>query len=123
MVYNLILNDKPFQQIKHNKKTIEMRLNYKERSKINIGDSICFEHKDSKEKLYAKVEKVYRYKTFEELYQSVLKEKLGYELNEVANPDDMLEYYSKEKINQYGVLGIEISLFDSEKAFNIYNSI
>ena len=33
---------------------------------------------------------------------------IGYTENEIANPDDMLMYYSKEDIEKYGVLGIEL---------------
>ena len=40
--------------------------------------------------------------------ESFNKIKIGYSDYEIANPDDMLAYYSIEKITKYGVLGIEI---------------
>ena len=36
---------------------------------------------------------------------------LGYLADEIANPNDMLEYYSKEDISNFGVLAIEIKLY------------
>jgi ASC-1-like (ASCH) protein len=39
-------------------------------------------------------------------------DKCGYTADELAtaSPDDMLEYYSKEQIEKYGVVGIEIEV-------------
>lgn len=48
------------------------------------------------------------YKNFNELYNNHNKISIGYKENENANPDDMLMYYSKEDIEKYGVLGIEL---------------
>ena len=33
---------------------------------------------------------------------------MGYSKDEIASPDDMEEYYSKEEQEKYGVLGIKI---------------
>ena len=35
---------------------------------------------------------------------------MGYNENEIANPKDMEQYYSKEEQDKYGVLGIEIKV-------------
>lgn len=51
---------------------------------------------------------LYRFKNFEELYKNFDKSKLGYLPNEKASPEDMHLYYSQERIDKYGVLGIEI---------------
>ena len=48
------------------------------------------------------------YKSFFELYAHYPKSVLGYDDGEVANPDDMLKYYSQENIDNYGVMAIEI---------------
>ena len=45
---------------------------------------------------------------FEELYKHHDKIAIGYADNEMADPNDMLAYYSADKIKQYGVLGIEV---------------
>ena len=36
---------------------------------------------------------------------------IGYKDDEVANPDDMLSYYSIEDIRKYGVVAIEIKTY------------
>lgn len=52
------------------------------------------------------------FKSFTELYANLPLLKCGYTEENVhtASPDDMEIYYSKERLNQYGVNGIEISL-------------
>ncbi len=89
-------------------KTIEMRLNDEKRSLIKIGDFIEFENKDTHEKLTCEVINIYKYSSFEELYKHHDKSSLGYFENEEAKPSDMNVYYPQERIDQYGVLGIEI---------------
>ena len=53
---------------------------------------------------------VLRYNSFAELYNNFDKVSLGYKEDELASPDDMELYYSKEEQEKYGVLGIEIKL-------------
>ena len=53
---------------------------------------------------------MYRYLSFEELYQHHSKVSIGYNKDEIANPKEMLMYYSKEMIEQYGVVAIEIKV-------------
>ena len=43
-----------------------------------------------------------------DFYSSYEKTAIGYKKDEVANPNDMLNYYSQEQIDKYGVLAIEI---------------
>ena len=110
MIHHYDLNPEPFNLIKTKQKTIEMRLNDEKRKLINIGDYIWFTNNETNEKLKTKVLNLYHYDSFEELYKHFDKTKLGYKENEVANYEDMYFYYTKEKIDQYGVLGIEIEL-------------
>ena len=56
------------------------------------------------------------------MYNHFSKDKLGYKENETASPKDMLKFYTQENIDKYGVLGIEISLFESDLAFRVYNT-
>ena len=46
------------------------------------------------------------------IYDNLPLLKCGYNEDNIntASPDDMEKYYSKEKQNQFGVIGIEISL-------------
>ena len=45
-----------------------------------------------------------------DLYERFDKVKLGYSQNEIANPEDMQEFYPLEEQEKYGVVGIEIEL-------------
>lgn len=64
----------------------------------------------NKEKIDCMVINMYRYLSFEELYQHHSKVSIGYNKDEIANPKEMLMYYSNEMIEQYGVVAIEIKV-------------
>ena len=110
MTHNMKLNDAPFETIKNGTKTIELRLYDEKRRKINIGDTICFKGKAAT--ITAVVKELHIFRNFDELYTALPLDKCGYASNELstASPDDMLEYYSKEQIEKYGVVGIEIEV-------------
>ncbi len=97
-----------FEAIKSGRKTIEMRLYDEKRRLIKIGDEIEFTNLKTNETITYKVINLYKYDSFEELYKNHNKISIGYTKDELANPDDMLKYYTKEDIEKYGVLGIEI---------------
>lgn len=108
MDLRLKLSLRGLQKNKDEIKTIEMRLCDEKRSLIVIGDTIEFTNTKTNEILECLVTNLYKYKNFEELYKRHDKIKIGYSDYEIANPDDMLVYYSVEKITKYGILGIEI---------------
>ena len=110
MNHNMNLNDRPFEMIKSGKKTIELRLYDEKRRKVNIGDTILF--KSGTEKLTVTVKAIHIFRSFEELYAALPLDKCGYTADKLAtaSPEDMLEYYSKEQIEKYGVVGIEIEV-------------
>lgn len=109
------LNLEPFSLIQQGKKTIEMRLYDEKRKKLQIGDIIIFTEKENKNnRLEARVIKLHKYNSFEELYKNFNKIQLGYYENQIANARDMEEYYSKEDIKKYGVVGIEIKVLSKE---------
>lgn len=110
MIHTMNLWPDSFQAIKKGTKTIEMRLNDEKRRVIKIGDIIEFIDTNTKEKINCVVVNLYHYSNFKELYEYHDKISLGYEVDEVANPLDMLAYYSEEDILKYGVLGIAIQL-------------
>lgn len=111
MLHELRLNEGPFESISAGTKTIEMRLNDEKRRKIHVGDKIKFSLRDDETKSFLcdVVDKVV-YDNFEELYLDYDKEELGYKPNEEARPEDMEQYYSKEDIEKYGVVAIEVEL-------------
>ena len=110
--HEMKLNPGPFAMIKSGIKTIELRLNDAKRQKIREGDMIVFTNTADGEQLEATVQKLHRFDSFEQLYQSLPLLQCGYTTEDVdkAHPSDMEQYYSVEEQNQYGVVGIELSL-------------
>ena len=103
----------PFQMIREGKKTIELRLYDEKRKSISVGDTITFVNtKDASETLNVRVVDLFVFDSFAELYKKLPLSECGYTKDDIdsASPDDMEEYYSKEKQKQYGVVGIKISL-------------
>ena len=110
MKYEMRLHNDPFNKIKAGTKTVELRLNDEKRQKIKIGDNIEFTSRVTGESILTEVINIYKYSSFEELYKHFDKIAMGYNENEIANPKDMEQYYSKEEQDKYGVLGIEIKI-------------
>lgn len=107
-VHEMRLHNSPFKLIKNGSKTIELRLNDEKRKLIKVGDIIRFSNRVTLEELDAEVINLYSYPSFEELYKHFDKVSMGYDANEVANPNDMEQYYTKENQEKYGVIAIEI---------------
>ena len=106
----LHLNNEPFKSIKSGNKTIEMRLFDEKRRKLKKDNIIEFINRVDEEVLYAKIIDLHIFKNFKELYNNFDKICLGYEINEIANPNDMNKYYFIEEQEKYGVVGIVIKL-------------
>ena len=109
-MHEMRLHNSPFKLIKNGTKTIEMRLNDEKRQLIKVGDSIKFINRVTEEEMVTLVKGLYHYESFDELYKHFDKVSIGYSEDEEANPDDMSQYYSKEDILKYGVVGIEIEV-------------
>ncbi|MDD2839871.1 MAG: ASCH domain-containing protein [Rickettsiales bacterium] len=105
----LNLRKKYFDLIKNGEKTIELRLFDEKRKNIKIGDILIFKNDGDEEILQAKVINLYNSDCFENLVKLFDIKKTGFssikELNEC-----ILEFYTKEKQEKYGVLGIEIKI-------------
>lgn len=110
MTHYMDLWDDSFGAVKEGWKTIEMRLNDEKRSLINVNDTIVFTNTKTKEMITCKVTNIYKYPDFWELYKNHDKLSIGYKDGEIANPDDMLLYYTKADIEKYGVVGLELIL-------------
>lgn len=107
------LTSAPMQKIRAGNKTIELRLNDEKRKQISVGDTIKFINtEDSNDTLRVTVVNLFVFSSFAELYDNLPLLKCGYNEDNIntASPDDMEKYYSREKQNQYGVVGIEVSL-------------
>ncbi len=107
MLHKMKLNESPFERIKNGTKTIEFRLFDEKRQQIKVGDQIEFSKlPDLQEKLLVDVVELYREDTFENLFK-----KLYIDEGEIKRKtSSMHQYYSHEKEEQYGVVGIKISL-------------
>ena len=108
MKYNMHLAEKNFYMIKSGTQNIEMRLYDEKRSKIQKGDIIEFSNKETGQNIDTEVVDIHKFKNFAELYKSFDKARLGYYENEEAKAEDMLQFYSPEEVEKYGVVGIEI---------------
>ena len=103
--YNFILNGT---------KRIEIRLYDEKRQSIKLGDTIKFlKEPELSESFNAKVIGLLRYNSFKDMFKdfdiSILSDKsmTKEELIKVLE-----QFYTKEKQEQYGVLGIRIELMD-----------
>ncbi len=103
--YNFILNGT---------KRIEIRLYDEKRQSIKLGDTIKFlKEPELSESFNAKVTGLLRYNSFKDMFKdfdiSILSDKsmTKEELIKVLE-----QFYTKEKQEQYGVLGIRIELID-----------
>ena len=110
MTYTMNLNPGPFEAIKTGRKSVEMRLNDERRRYIDKGDYILFTNTDTGEELFVEVKGRLEYPSFYELYANHDKTAIGYTVDEEADPADMLEYYSEEKIKKYGALALIIEI-------------
>lgn len=104
------IEDKYFKLIKARTKTVEMRLNTRNRQAILPGDTITFTNNQTKEELTTRVIKKEAYKSFTELYKHYPREAIGGS----TRPSDMLEYFSTEEIEKYGALAITIALVEEK---------
>ena len=110
MVHKMSLAPRAFDAIASGRKTVEMRLYDEKRAKIKVGDEIEFENTENRRTIHCSVASLSRYDDFFDLYKNYDKTAIGYGDSEVANAEDMYEYYSIEQIHRYGVLAIEIKL-------------
>ncbi|MBR4270646.1 MAG: ASCH domain-containing protein [Clostridia bacterium] len=113
-IHEMKLNNRPFESIKIGEKIIEMRLYDEKRQLLRPDDLIEFVNRETGEKILTKVVGLHIFADFVTLYQHFDKLALGYTHNEVSDPLDMLEYYSIEEQDKYGVVGIEIEVVKSK---------
>ena len=111
--HHMKLHERPFAMIAEGRKTIELRLNDQKRQLIRAGDTIVFSNSgDPERQIRAKVVKLHRFASFDELYRELPLEQCGYlpEELETASPKDMEAYYTPEEQARYGVVGIQLEL-------------
>lgn len=108
MKHEMKLNDSPFNKIKNGTKTMELRLYDEKRRRLREKDYIEFTNILNGDKLTIQIEALYKFKDFVELYKEIDKCQMGYENDDIADPNDMEKYYSLYEQEKYGVLAIKM---------------
>ena len=112
MTHELKLQPEYYNFILNGTKRIEIRLYDEKRQKIKVGDTIKFlKEPELKESFEVKVVELLRYDSFEDLFKD-------YDISVLADKsmtkEELLKaletFYTKEKQQEYGVLGIRIEL-------------
>ena len=112
-IHHMNLAPLPYRQITEGKKTIELRLYDERRQGIRPGDFIEFTNRDEPDRRFtARVEELYIFDSFDDLYRSLPLTDCGYTKEELphASPRDMDQYYTREQQKTYKALGIKIAL-------------
>ncbi|MEA3329881.1 MAG: ASCH domain-containing protein [Nanoarchaeota archaeon] len=115
MEHSMKLLESPYDRISSGKKTIEIRLFDEKRQKLNVGDTIEFSKlPDSEDKVKVEIIALLRYKSFRDLVNDFGMEYYGYPKDNSTDEfvNSIYTIYSKEKEQQYGVLGIKIKLLN-----------
>ena len=110
MIHYMKLVSSAFRKIADGSKTIELRLNDEKRQRIKAQDTIVFNCSSTKDIITAQISGLHKFSDFKELYNVLPLEKCGYTSAEldIAHYTDMEQYYTKEQIEKYGALGIEL---------------
>lgn len=117
MKHKMKLRSQPFNMIRSGQKTYELRLYDEKRQRVQVNDEIEFSCLDRNETSFVvRVIALHLFKNFGELYTTLPLLKCGYtkETIDAASPEDMNQYYSVEEQTQYGVVGIEVKLKQSD---------
>lgn len=112
MIHEMKLQQEYFNFILNGTKRIEIRLNDEKRQNIKLGDKIKFlKEPDLNESFEAQVIGLLRYNSFEEMFKdydiSILSDK---SMTKEELISVLEQFYTKEKQEKYGVLGIRIEL-------------
>lgn len=112
MIHKMKLQAKYFEYMINGTKRIEIRINDEKRQLIKIGDIIEFERfSELNDSFKTRVVELIRYNNFDELVKdfdiSILADK-SMTKSELIN--ELIQFYSEEKQQKYGVLAIRIKL-------------
>jgi len=100
----------PFNKIKDGSKIIEIRLFDEKRKDINLGDQIVFfKQPEEIEKLKTQVIGLFRFNSFEDLFNDFPLEYFGHSNREILI-SKVYQFYTHEQEKEFGVLGIKIKV-------------
>lgn len=116
-VHQMNLYKESFDKIKNKTKTIELRLNDNKRKNIKKGDILIFKEPETNQTIITFVKEIFKFKSFQELYQKLDLIECGYNVKELnkANYKDMLKYYNVQLEKEFGVLGIKVQLLEVKR--------
>ena len=104
------VQEKYYHLLKSGQKTIELRLYDEKRRNIKIGDELIFENlSDSEDSFTGIVVDLHRAENFKELAEQISPAHAGFQ-SKTELIQTMAEFYSLERQNTEGVLGIEIKV-------------
>ena len=112
MIHEMKLQPEYYNFILNGTKRIEIRLFDEKRQKIKIGDTIKFlKEPELTESFNAKVVDLLRYNSFEDMFKDY---DISVLADESMTKEELIgvleQFYTKEKQEMYGVLGIKIEL-------------
>ncbi len=112
MIYEMKLQPDFYNYMLNGTKRIEIRLNDEKRKYIKVGDKIKFYKEPNLEEYFlTEVVEILKFNDFREMIDNLKIEELA---DEILTKDELLstleKYYSKEKQEKYGTLGIRIKL-------------
>jgi len=112
--HTLKLDDKYYNYILHGTKRIELRLNDEKRKSMNIGDVLVFYKQPLLEESFkTKIVDLIYFNSFNEAISNIPFELIAdINDNKVNLLNDLNRIYSKQKQENYGVIGIKIELLD-----------
>lgn len=111
-IHTMHLTENPYRNMERGLKTLEIRLNDEKRQEVRVGDIIEFCYYEGEMNiLITEVEELHRFKSFRGLFESDMAEMTGMgDMSVEEAVKAMYVYYTKEKEDKYGVLGIKIKL-------------
>ena len=108
VIHNMNLQYEYYNYIKNGTKRVELRLNDEKRKRIWLQDYIYFDNNDDNEKLVCVVKNINKAKSFDIL----MRDSIEVYADKSVKRDDLInklnDFYSIEKQNKYGVVGIGI---------------
>ncbi len=110
-IFEMHLQSDIFKLVATGEKTFEIRVNDLKRQKIKVGNIVTFiDREDQTKKVSCKVENLFYFKTFVELFHNIKKEDCGFSPKLTADQieDFCLQFFSAEEIHKYGLVVLQI---------------
>ena len=112
MKYIMKLNPKYFEYVKNGTKRVEVRLNDEKRKSMKVGDTIIFQKEpELKEEINTQIVNLIVKRNFKELIRNLdVSEYSDKSESEEKFLKDLYMFYTKNQVEKYGVVGIQIKI-------------